>query len=35
MDYALNDIDVSAPPEVAWKLLVDAEKWSGYFLPKN
>ena len=22
--YALNDIDVQAPPEVVWKLLVDA-----------
>lgn len=22
--YALNDIDVKAPPEVVWKLLVDA-----------
>ena len=29
--YALNDIDVKAPPEVVWKLLVDAEHWSGYF----
>ena len=26
--YALNDIDVKAPPEVVWKLLVDAENWS-------
>ena len=24
--YALNDIDVNAPPEVVWKLLVDAKK---------
>ncbi len=23
--YALNDIDVKAPPEVVWKLLVDGE----------
>jgi len=27
--YALNDIDVNAPPEVVWKLLVDAKKWSS------
>ena len=33
--YALNDIDVSAPPEVVWKLLVDAENWSSYFPPEN
>ena len=29
--YALNDIDVRAPSEVIWKLLVDAENWSSYF----
>ena len=29
--YALNDVDVNAPPEVVWKLLVDATKWSKYF----
>jgi uncharacterized protein YndB with AHSA1/START domain len=29
--YALNDIDVKAPPELVWKLLVDAENWSRYF----
>ena len=29
--YALNDIDVNAPAEVVWKLLVDAENWSSYF----
>jgi uncharacterized protein YndB with AHSA1/START domain len=29
--YALNDIDVKAPPEVVWKLLVDAENWWRYF----
>ena len=33
--YALNDIDVSAPPEVVWKLLVDAENWSSYFPAEN
>ena len=29
--YALNEIDVKAPPEVVWKLLVDAENWWRYF----
>lgn len=29
--YALNDIDVKAPPEAVWKLLVDAERWVRYF----
>ena len=33
--YALNEIDVKAPAEVVWKLLVDAENWSGYFPPEN
>lgn len=33
--YALNDIDVKAPPEVVWKLLVDAEHWSDYFPPEE
>jgi uncharacterized protein YndB with AHSA1/START domain len=33
--YALNDIDVKAPPEVVWRLLVDAENWSSYFPPEN
>jgi uncharacterized protein YndB with AHSA1/START domain len=33
--YALNDIDVKAPPEVVWRLLVDAENWSDYFPPEN
>jgi len=33
--YAFNDIDVNAPPEVVWKLLVDAEKWSSYFSAEN
>lgn len=33
--YALNDIDVKAPPEVVWELLVDAENWSNYFPPEN
>ncbi|MER9670019.1 SRPBCC domain-containing protein [Mesorhizobium sp. M0185] len=29
--YALNDIDVKAPPDAVWKLLVEAENWSSYF----
>ncbi|GAB7525703.1 SRPBCC domain-containing protein [Paraburkholderia sp. 2C] len=33
--YALNDIDVKAPPELVWKLLVDATHWSRYFPAEN
>ncbi len=33
--YALNDIDVNAPPEVVWQLLADAENWSSYFPPED
>lgn len=33
--YALNDIDVKAPPEVVWELLVDAKNWSSYFPPED
>jgi uncharacterized protein YndB with AHSA1/START domain len=33
--YALNDIDVRAPPEVVWKLLIEAENWSTYFPPED
>lgn len=33
--YALNDIDVKAPPEVVWQLLVDTERWSDYFPPED
>lgn len=33
--YALNDIDVKAPPETVWKLLVEAETWSRYFPAEN
>jgi uncharacterized protein YndB with AHSA1/START domain len=33
--YALNDIDVKAPAEVVWKLLVDAENWSRHFPPED
>jgi uncharacterized protein YndB with AHSA1/START domain len=33
--YALNDVEVKAPPEVVWKLLVDAENWSSYFPAEN
>lgn len=29
--YALNDIDVKAPAEVVWKLLIDARNWYRYF----
>lgn len=29
--YALNNIDVKAPPEMVWKLLVDAVHWAHYF----
>jgi len=33
--YALNDIDVKAPPEVVWKLLVDAKNWWSNFPPED
>lgn len=33
--YALNDIDVKAPPEVVWQLLIDATNWSNYFPPED
>jgi uncharacterized protein YndB with AHSA1/START domain len=33
--YALNEIDVRAPAEVVWTLLVNAENWSSYFPPEN
>jgi uncharacterized protein YndB with AHSA1/START domain len=33
--YALNEIDVKAPAEVVWKLLVEAENWSSYFPPED
>ena len=33
--YALNDIDVNAPPEIVWRLLIDAEKWLNYFPPED
>lgn len=33
--YALNEIDVNAPPETVWRLLVEAENWSSYFPPEN
>ena len=29
--YALNEIDVNAPAELVWKLLVDAGNWSSHF----
>jgi uncharacterized protein YndB with AHSA1/START domain len=33
--YALNEIDVRAPVEVVWQLLVEAENWSSYFPPED
>ena len=33
--YALNEIDVKAPAEVVWKLLIDAEHWASYFPPED
>jgi uncharacterized protein YndB with AHSA1/START domain len=33
--YALNEIDVNAPAELVWELLVDAEHWASYFPPEN
>lgn len=33
--YALNEVDVKAPAEVVWKLLVDAENWRSYFPPED
>lgn len=33
--YALNDIDIKAPPAIVWQLLVDAENWASYFPPES
>jgi len=33
--YALNGIDVRAPSEGIWNLLVDAKNWSSYFPAKD
>ncbi|WP_197739902.1 SRPBCC domain-containing protein [Mycolicibacterium sp. P9-64] len=33
--YALNDIDVKAPLEVVWNLLIDAHNWSKYYPHAN
>jgi len=33
--YGLNDIDVAAPAQTVWKLLVDAENWHRHFTPEN
>lgn len=33
--YALNDIDIKAPVEVVWKLLIEAEHWLNHFPPEN
>ena len=29
--YALNDVDVKAPPELVWRLLIDAYNWSKFY----
>lgn len=29
--YALNEVEVEAPPEVVWRLLIDAENWPSYY----
>lgn len=33
--YALNDIDIKAPAEIVWHLLIDAENWASYFPPED
>jgi len=33
--YALNDIDVKAPPRVVWKHLIEATNWHSYFPPED
>ena len=33
--YALNEINVKAPADVVWRLLVDAESWPNYFPPED
>lgn len=33
--YALNDVDVKAPAEVVWRLLVEAGNWASYFPPED
>lgn len=33
--YALNDVDVSASPEIVWRLLIDARNWASYFPPED
>lgn len=29
--YSLNEIEMDAPPEVVWRLLIDAENWPSYY----
>lgn len=29
--YALNEVDVKAPPEVVWMLLIDAEHYASFY----
>ena len=33
--YALNELDVKAPADVVWRLLVDAENWFRWFPPED
>lgn len=33
--YALNEIEVKAPAEVVWQLLVNTKNWASYFPPEN
>jgi uncharacterized protein YndB with AHSA1/START domain len=33
--YGQNDIDVEAPADTVWMLLVDAKNWHRYFPPEN
>lgn len=33
--YALNDINVNAPAELVWKMLVDAKNWAEHFPPED
>jgi len=29
--YAMNEIEVDAPPQVVWDILIDAENWSNFY----